>query len=187
VNRKQLAAALILVLLAVASFQLLRVQESQLVTGTSGAQVPDAFARDIRLDILNEEGKRVYRLRASTAEYYPDADLMQLQKPQLEMERRNGTRWLLVADSGHTGQAGDPVWLQGNVTIQQLGAKSGDPLRVETRDVLVRTGARLAETTQAARVTGKGFRIDSRGLSADFNTNHLELHSRVRGVLNGAG
>jgi LPS export ABC transporter protein LptC len=184
VNRRQLALALLLVLLAIASFQLLRQQQTQPVTDTGGAPVPEAFARDIKLDILNQDGKRVYQLRASMVEYYPDNDLMQLQEPRLELERHDGSHWLLLADSGHTGQACDPVWLRGNVTIQQLEAKSGNPLQISTRDVLVRTGARLAETAEPAVITGKGFRLDTNGLGADFNTNHLELRSTVRGVLN---
>ncbi len=185
-NLKQLAGALVLVLLVYASNQLFRRQESRIATEITGQPAPDAFAENIQLDIMNTDGKRVYQLQASTVEYYPATDRLQLQKPRLEMLRDNGSHWLLHAESGYTGRGGDPVWLTGRVTIQQLDAKSGNPMRIETRDVQVMPGARLAETTQAASITGNGYRLESNGLRANLGNNRLELHSQVRGQLNGA-
>jgi LPS export ABC transporter protein LptC len=187
VNLKQLAGAIVLVLLVYASNQLFRHQESRLATVITGQPAPDAFAENIQLDIMNSGGKRVYQLQARLVEYYPDADRLQLQKPRLEMVRDNGSHWLLHAESGHTGRDGDPIWLTGSVTIQQLDVKSGNPMRIETRDVLVKPGALLAETAQAASITGNGFRIDTNGLRANLGNNTLELHSQVRGRFNGAG
>lgn len=186
-NLKQLAGALVLLLLVFASNQLFRQQESRLAMSITGEPAADAFAENIQLDIMNTDGRRVYQLQARTVEYYPDTDRLQLRKPRLEMVRNNGSHWLLHAESGHTGRDGDPVWLTGSVTIQQMDAESGNPMRIETRDVLVRTGARLAETPQAAIITGNGFRLETNGLRANLGNNRLELHSRVRGRLNGTG
>lgn len=185
-NRKQLAVTIVLVLLVFASNRLFRQQESRPVTTATGEPVPDAFAENVQLDIMNRDGKRIYQIHASTMEYFPDTDRLQFQQPRLELTRHSDSHWLLLAESGYTEQDGDPVWLQGKVTIQQLDAGSGVPLRIETSDVLVKPGARLAETAQAASITGNGYRLDTNGFSADFNNNRLELHSRVRGRLNGA-
>ena len=186
-NRKQLVMVLFLVMLAYASDRLFHQQEIHPTTGAPGTPLPDAYARDVSLDILGPDGRRVYQLHADTLEYYPDTDRLQFTQPRLELLHGRNSHWLLTADHGYTRQDGDPVWLLGSVTIQQLASGSGNLLQIRTRDVLVRPGDRTAETGQAARVTGTGFRLDSIGIDADFRHNRVQLRSRVRGILHAAG
>lgn len=186
-NRKQLAMVLLLVVLAFASDRLFHQQETRPTAGAPGVPLPDAYARDVSLDILGPDGRRVYQLHADTLEYYPDSDRLQFTQPRLELLHGRNSHWLLTAEHGYTRQDGDPVWLLGKVTIQQLASGSGNPLQITTRDVLVKPGARTAETGQAARITGKNLRLDSVGIEADFRRNRVYLRSRVRGIVHDAG
>ncbi len=186
-NRKQLGVVLLLVVLAYASDRLFHQQESRPTAGESGPPLPDAYARDVHLDILGPDGKRIYRLHADTLDYYPDNDRLQFTHPRLELLHGRNSRWQLTAEHGYTTQTGDPVWLLGIVNIQQLASISGNLLKIRTRDVLVKPGARTAETGQAARITGQDFRLDAIGFQADFLHNRVQLRSRVRGILHAAG
>jgi lipopolysaccharide export system protein LptC len=186
VNRRQLLAAAALVLLLLASYRLSRQQDILPATDEADASAPDAYASDIRLDIMNAAGRREYQLQASSMEYYPDTDRLQLVQPRLELTRP-GSHWSLQAESGYTVQSSDLLWLLGSVTIRQVEAAHGNPLLIDTRDVLVKPVARLAETGQPAHITSDGYQLDAIGFDADLNSNRVELRSRVRGKLNEAG
>jgi LPS export ABC transporter protein LptC len=179
--------ALLLVLLVFASDRLFHQQETRPTSGEPGVPLPDAYARDVRMDILGADGRRIYQLRADTLEYYPDSDRLQFTQPRLELVQGKHSHWSLTAEHGYTSQAGDPVWLLGKVIIQQLAAASGNPLEIRTRDVLVKPDERTAETGQPASVTGMDFQLDSVGIDADFRHNRVQLRSRVRGILHEAG
>ncbi len=186
-NRKQLAVAMLLVLLVFGSNWFFRHQDRlplPLVQPPSG---PDAFAENIDLEIMSEAGQPLYRLRAARMEYYPREDRLQLQRPLLDITRAGDAHWTVSAESGRTSAAGEPVWLLGTVNIQRLASELHKPLQIVTRDVLIQPDAALAETEHEARITGGGFQLETQGLEADLGNNRLELRSRVRGELNGAG
>ncbi|MDH3980452.1 MAG: LPS export ABC transporter periplasmic protein LptC [Gammaproteobacteria bacterium] len=185
-NRKQLAVAAILVLLVIASNWLFRQQDKLPLPFVAQQPGPDAFAENIHLEIMDKTGHPLYRLRAADMEYYPEDDRLQLQHPLLDITRANGANWQVSAESGHTSASGEPVWLLGKVNIQRLASDAYKSLQIVTEDLLIQPSAALAETENAASITGSGFRLEAVGLDADLGNNRLKLHSRVRGQLNDA-
>ena len=55
-----------------------------------------------------------------------------------------------------------------------------------TSDLLVKPEDELAETANAAMITGDGYRNNAIGMKAYFRTGTLELLSRVKGTIDGA-
>lgn len=185
-NRKQIAVTVMLVLLVIASSWFFRQQDRLPLPLVTQQTVPDAFAENIHLEIMDESGHPLYRLHAADMEYYPDEDRLQLHQPVLDVDRPGGPHWQVSAESGRTSASGEPVWLLGKVNIQRLESDSYKSLQIKTEDVLVQPGAALAETKHAASITGSGFQLEAVGLDADFRNNRLKLHSRVTGRLNDA-
>ncbi len=185
-NRKQLAVAAVLALLVITSNWLFRQQDKLPLPLVAQQPGPDAFAEDIHLEIMDETGHPLYRLRAENMEYYPEEDRLQLQRPLLDVTQPNGSNWQVSAESGRTSASGEPVWLLGKVSIQRLATDSYQPLQIMTEDVLIQPSAALAETENAASIIGSSYRLEAVGLSVDLRNNRLELRSRVRGQLNDA-
>jgi LPS export ABC transporter protein LptC len=186
VNRKQLAVAVMLALLVIASNWLFRQQDKLPLPLVAQQPGPDAFAEDIHIEVMDETGHPLYHLRAANMEYYPDEDRLQLQRPLLDITQLNGSNWQISAEDGRTSASGEPVWLLGKVSIQRLATDSYKSLQIMTEDVLIQPSAALAETDNAASITGSGYRLEAVGLGVDLRNNRLELRSRVRGQLNNA-
>ena len=177
---------LLVLLLVVATSWFSRRQETATDTTLVTERGPDAYADDVTIRVMNSAGQPAYHLRATHIAWYPDSDQLALHQPRLDVTRPDGTLWQLTAEQGRTGSAGDPVWLSGEVVIQRLASESQKPLKITTADVTVRPDARTAQTEQAARVDGANYRLEAQGLTADFGDNRLELHSQVRGKIDGS-
>jgi LPS export ABC transporter protein LptC len=186
VNRKQLTVSAMLVLLVIASSWFFRQQDRLPLPLVAQQPGPDAFAENIHLEIMDQSGHPLYRLHAADMKYYPDEDRLQLHRPLLDVTQADGTHWQVSAENGRTSASGEPVWLLGKVNIQRLATDSSKPLQILTEDVLIQPAAALAETDNAASITGSGFHLEAVGLNADLRNNRLKLRSRVRGRLNDA-
>jgi len=187
VSNHQKAILLLVLLLVVATSWFFRRQDGISDMAAVTENGPDAYADAVTIRVMNTAGKPVYHMRAERMAWYPDADRLTLKHPQLDVTRPDGARWRLNAEQGRTGRAGDPIWLTGEVIIERLASALQNPLKIVTSDVMVKPDARMAETAQAARVDGTGYRFDTQGLTADFSANRLELHSQVRGNIDGSG
>lgn len=184
-NYNQKVILLLVLLLVVATSWFFRKQESTGETAAITDSGPDAYADNVAIRVMDAAGRPAYQLHTEHLAWYPKSDQLALTRPQLDISHTDGTRWRVNAEHGRTGSAGDPVWLTGEVIIQRITSASQKPLKITTSDVTVRPDARLAQTQQAARVTGPGYRFEAQGLTADFGDNRLELHSQVRGSIDG--
>lgn len=184
-NGNQKGILLLVVLLVVLTSWFFRNQESASETAASSARGPDAYADKVTIRVMNAAGRPAFRLHAEHIAWYQDSDRLTLAHPQVDVTRPDGARWQLNADEGRAGRAGEPIFLSGDVVIHRLESSSQNPLKIMTTDVTVRPDARLALTDQAARVIGTGYQFEAQGLTADFGDNRLELHSRVRGRIDG--
>lgn len=176
---------LLVTLLVVATTWVSRRQDAGQEAAVITERGPDAYADDVTVSVMGATGQPAYRLRAEHVAWYPDSDQLALRLPRLDVTRPDGTRWELSAENGRTGRIGDPVSLIGTVTIQRLVSDTQKPLKITTADVTVMADARLALTEQPARVEGSGYQFESRGLTADFGENRLELRDQVRGRIDG--
>lgn len=176
----------LILLLVMASSWFFRKQEftDNSVAITAGG--PDAYADNVTIRVMDAAGNPVYHLRAAHIAWYQNSDQLALRQPQLDVTRPDGSLWQLNAEQGRTGSAGDPVSLSGEVIIQRLATTTQNLLKITTADVTVRPDARTAHTEQAARIESAGYHFETQGLTANFINNRLELHSQVRGHIDGS-
>ena len=147
----------------------------------------EAFAEAIHLQVMDEQGKPVWHLRATGLDYYPDDDRVILDQPRVSLLHADGSHWELQADHGRTDPDGYLVTLTGNVSLRRLADATHKPVAVTTSDMRIWPGSGQAVTSTAARISGAGYRIDSVGLRADTKQHRLELNSQVRGNYDAAG
>ena len=147
----------------------------------------DAWIEDMTLRVLNIEGESVYRMTARHMVRYPDSDRVELTGPLVKVTRPDGTVWRVSAEHGETTTGGNQIWLRGAVNIERQSGNKRGVLHISTRDVLVKPAEKMAETEHEALIISAGYRLEAVGLKADFMANRLELRSRVRGRINGAG
>lgn len=148
---------------------------------------PDSFVKDIDLAVMDENGYLQYRVRTEHMTHFPHNDILKLSRPDIDIVRTDGTAWHITAERGEATTAGDQLWLLGKVDIRRPESATGSAIHVMTSDLLVKPEDELAETENAATITGNRYVINAVGLKADFRTNVLELLSRVRGTIEGSG
>lgn len=147
----------------------------------------DAFMDDVSLRIMNADGLPVYDMKAGHMTHYSGSDHLELENPLLNITRPDGSVWHVTAERGVSTANGEQVWLRGAVNIQRVADATHGPILITSTDVLVRPAEEQAETESPALIITDSYRLESIGLKADFKTNRLELRSRVRGRINGAG
>ena len=145
---------------------------------------PDAFVSGMRLDVMDTGGQLRYRVTADRMTHYPHVEQLELQRPYIDLQQANGNTWHISAETGKTTDSGDLVKLLGKVDILRSGVAG--PLRVRTRDLLLKPEQAYATTDKAATITVPGHRLEAVGLEADLNNDTLELHHRVRGRIDAA-
>ena len=148
---------------------------------------PDSFVEDIDLAVMDEQGLLQYRLRAEYMTHFPNADRLSLTSPDIDVIHRDGAVWHIVAERGEAATAGDRIWLLGAVDIRRPGTATNNAIHIVTSDLLIKPGEELAETDNAATITGNHYVINALGMKAYFSTGTLELLSRVKGTIEGKG
>lgn len=146
---------------------------------------PDAFVSGMHLDVMDSGGQLRYRVTAEHMTHYRNSDHLELQRPLIDLQQRNGNTWRITAETGETQDSGDLIRLLGSVNIRRSGASG--PLQVRTRDVLVKPEQGYATTDSPATITMPGIHVNAVGLEADLDSDTLELHNRVRGRVDAAG
>ena len=148
---------------------------------------PDVFVDGMQLEIFGHDGQPAYRLTAAHMRHTSADDRLQLSNPAVRMTRTDGATWTVKAGEGEATAAGERVWLHGPVEINRQADPQHAALYIKAREVLVKPAEKLAETEYEARIETGGFQMETIGLEADFDTNRLELNSRVRGRIDVAG
>ena len=185
-NAKQTVALLALALVTGA---VLLVDLQDYVPGQAGkpGDGRDAYMDDVSLRIMNTDGVPVYDMTAGHMTHYSGSDHLELENPLLNITRPDGSVWHVSAERGVSTANGAQVWLRGAVDILRLADDTRGAIHITSTDVLVRPAEEQAETDSSALIITDSYRVEAVGLKADFKTNRLELRSRVRGRINGAG
>jgi lipopolysaccharide export system protein LptC len=187
VNLKQFGVLVLLLLSVIGTGWFLDRQDSSQRPASVSATGPDSFVEDIDLAVMDEQGYLQYRVRAEHMRHFPHDDMLKLNRPDIDIAHTDGAVWHITAERGETTTAGDRLWLLGEVDISRPETATGSAIRVITSDLLVKPEDELAETENAATITGDRYVINAIGLKADFRTGVLELLSRVRGTIEGSG
>jgi len=187
VNLKQFGLFVLLLLSVIGTGWFLDWQDSSQQPASVSATGPDSFVGDIDLAVMDEQGYLQYRVRAEHMTHFPHDDILKLSRPDIDIVHTDGAVWHITSERGETTTAGDRLWLLGEVDIRRPETATGSAIRVITSDLLVKPEDELAETENAATITGDRYVINAIGLRADFKTSVLELLSRVRGTIEGSG
>jgi lipopolysaccharide export system protein LptC len=187
VNLNQFGLFVLLLLSVIGTGWFLDRQDSSQRPASVSATGPDSFVEDIDLAVMDEQGYLQYRVRAEHMRHFPHDDMLKLNRPDIDITHTDGAVWHITAERGETTTAGDRLWLLGEVDIHRPETTTGSAIRVITSDLLVKPEDELAETENAATITGDRYVINAIGLKADFRTGVLELLSRVRGTIEGSG
>jgi LPS export ABC transporter protein LptC len=185
-NTRLTITALVLLLIAGVVVVL---NQQEYVPGDTAAvdDRPDTFVEDMTLSVMNGDGRAVYRLTAGSMSHYAGTDLLELRNPLVDITRPDGSQWQITAARGEAATSGEHVWLPGAVDLRRAADSRHGAMHIAASDVLVRPGEKVAETDRKAIISTDSFRVEAVGLKADFLNNRLELQSRVRGRINGAG
>jgi len=136
---------------------------------------PDYFLDRTQATLMDPDGRVQYRLRADRVEHYRDDNSLQLVHPELRYFPPDGTTWKVVADAGRIHDDGGRVFLDGSIDMQRLATRDSPPLRLVTRDLLIRPREGYAETAARAIITSPGSRLAGTGMRIDMEERRLEL------------
>jgi len=187
VSTRQTALLLVLLLVVIGSGWFLYRQDDDQQQTTVSATGHDAFVSAMDLQVMDVNGRLQYHVKATSMLHYPHVTRIDLVQPVVHLTREDGTAWHITSERGQTTESGDRIWLLGEVDIQRPGTGKSGSLRIRTSDLLVQPDAEMAETDNAASITAERYRVDAKGLKADFRNRQLHLRSRVRSTLHGAG
>jgi lipopolysaccharide export system protein LptC len=187
VNFRQLGLFALLLLTVIGTGWFLDRQGDTRQPAGVSATGPDSFVEDIDLAVMDENGHLQYRVRAEHMTHFPNDDTLRLRRPDINIAQTDGTIWQIKSERGETTTAGDRLWLLGKVDVHRPETATGNAIHVLTSDLLVKPEEEVAETANAATITGDGYVINAIGLKASFRTRVLELLSRVRGTIDGTG
>jgi len=187
VNLKQLGLFGLLLLSVIGTGWFLDRQDNSRQPASVSATGPDSFVENIDLAVMDEHGYLQYQVKAEHMTHFPNDDILKLNRPDINIVHTDGAVWHISAERGETTASGDRLWLLGKVNIRRPETATGSAIHVSTSDLLVKPEDELAETENAATITGNRYVISAIGLKADFRTHVLELLSRVRGTINGSG
>jgi lipopolysaccharide export system protein LptC len=147
---------------------------------------PDSFVDSIDLAVMDDNGRLKYQLRAEYMTHFPHDDSLKLSHPDIDIMQGDGAVWQIWAEHGTASTADDHVWLLGKVDIHRSATTTGSAIHISTSDLLVIPDDELAETENAATITGHRYVINAVGLKADFRNHVLEMLSRVKGTIEGS-
>ena len=186
-NIKQASLFALLLLIVIGTGWFLDKQGSSRLPASASTTGPDSFVEDINLAVMDDLGQLKYRLRAKHMAHFPNEEQLRLSSPDIDIVHKDGAIWHIIAERGEAATAGDRIWLLGAVDIRRPGTATDGAIHVTTSDLLVKPEDELAETDNAATITGNRYVINALGLKAYFRTGTLELLSRVRGTIDGKG
>jgi len=145
--------------------------------------VPDSFMENFTTQVLDEQGRPQYQLRASHMAHYVDAGRSEFTQPEFTAFQPDGQRWTAVAETGRAENGSEQVFLEGAVTIRRYpDVMAPANLQINTRDVRVRPADDYAETDQTATVVQGENTLKTVGLQMYFREGQVQLLSQVRGI-----
>jgi len=125
---------------------------------------------------LDSEGKPEYTVTGDSLSHYPDDDRSVIIKPRLVMYRQQHV-WTMDSPEGVLTPDPETFRLSGNVIMVRTG--QDDEIRLETRDVMVKTEQHLVQTNQPVTVSSDNWKLQSIGLESDIDDGTLILLSNV--------
>lgn len=142
---------------------------------------PDYFLEDFTATVMDSTGKPRYLLQATNMKHYPDDNSMALVKPRFRLYRDNLAPWRAKSDKGLIYETTRVIHLNGNVIMERDATQSEAPVKLVTRDLLIRTKEGYAETHALVKITSEQSKVTAVGMRLYLADGRLELLSNVQG------
>jgi LPS export ABC transporter protein LptC len=178
---------LVAVLFAALSIWLPEEQRSE-NTALSGDKktAPDSFMENFTVSHFDKKGRLRYKLEANRLRHYDHNDYSEFSQPRFSAYRPQQQRWVVEAESGHSLNGTEKVFLNGSVTLQKQDKNNLASLQIRTHDVIIQPANDYAETAKAITIRRLGnaqhATIKAVGLQIHFREGQLRLLSQVRGL-----
>ena len=179
-------ALLALVVVAVFSGWLLQTAE-QTKTARPGKERhdPDFYLKDFILTTMDKSGAPRNRLESPYMVHYADDGTSEVDKPRMQIFRKDAPPWYIDAGKGVVLSEGKTVFLRDGVIIRLTHQADPQPEHetiLRTPTLTIKPDDEYAETTSPVNFTDSaGNVIDAVGMRAHFKGERLELLSQVRG------
>lgn len=186
-NARQLAGVAIILLAATAGLVLRwEPENTTAATQTEAAKLlPDTIVGQPLLDIFDDTGKKIRRLRGEKMDYFDTDKHSIVTAPSAELEKQNGDQppvpWQMTADTATIYQSNNRLDLQGNVRLWS-DATRGGRTEILTEQLLVDTTRQFAETDKAVTIRARNSESRALGMQADLANERLLLPSRVKEI-----
>ena len=173
-------ALLAMVLLAIASFWILRQLEPDLFAGRrTQRHVPDFYMENFVTTTMDETGAPKRRVEAEYVAHFPDTDTHEFQRPDMLIYHSEGSPWHVSSERGWLSSSGDVMLLLGKVHIWRNGADNKKSLDIRTEDLRVLPEREYGETDKPVVITTATSKTTGTGMRAHLGQSRLEILNDV--------
>jgi lipopolysaccharide export system protein LptC len=181
VNRKTLLLNFILFSAILGSIiairQLIQEPTTQITLGNTS---PDAYMLNVVYMQTNDQGFREVVMRSPHVTHYNEHNTSDFQMPNIIIfnKRQN---WLITAQTGHSVNGTEIVYLNDNVQIHQQPTDNSPTTLFKTAKLTIFPKRNRVSTEQSVLIEQPGVTITGKGLKGDLTTGNIKLLSNTRG------
>lgn len=170
-----------LIIVAVSSWYLARVDRKSEVTQTISATESDGFyLKGVRILGTDYAGKLVYEIEAEYAEQREN-DEIELQNVRINYSSNANVPWTINADSATISNAQSVLRLTGHVIATSAEGLSGQVTEIRAPILDIDPTNYKAETESRVQIRIGSRSLTATGMLALLQENRLQLHSNVNG------
>jgi lipopolysaccharide export system protein LptC len=131
-------------------------------------------------------GKPTYKLQAARATHYPETDTAKMENPRFFYFEDDASTWEVTATSGNLGNSAarneEQLELFDDVVIRRP-LEDGSFLVVTTERLDVFPDSKEVNTESPVTLEAKGSHLESTGMRAFLNEEHIDLLSAIKGSI----
>ncbi len=182
-NFQELRLYSIIVVAALASWGLVRLNEERDVAIKIAENSPDFFSSGYYKKQMDSEGLPKNELLADKMQHYKADGATHLDNPLMTLFNPDGKPpWVIKADNGIMAADGDNLQLIGKNFIHREASKNASALTINTSELRVKLNSNYAETEEWADIISPPNNTSGTGMQVTFvSPIHLKLLSKVIG------
>lgn len=141
----------------------------------------DYFLTRFNATVMNKDGKPHYILSGSRLEHFPDDSSIDITQPDIKLFRDKLSPWYVKAEQARILKKGTLIHLNGKVSMRRPRSKHEPEIKLDTRDLTIKTDQDYAETQQTVFIQTDKHRLKAVGMRVYLADGRLELLSDVEG------
>jgi len=148
--------------------------------------VVNAFAENISMVRMNEQGIKVETIKAPKLVHYEDDGVTELLNPSFEYFDKPNSSWQLTANYGQVDPKTREIYLWENVKGEQKFGPQEARIHFSTSALTIYPKKQSASTKRPVLFVQGESRLKAIGMNASFKTNIVKFLSKVVGVYSDA-